>query len=60
MRIIAIKITVVIGILLVTSLIGVAMNGGISKSRAPIFVITGAIAAISVVWKYKPQSDDFI
>ena len=57
MRTTAIKIIVIVGILLVTSLISVAMNGGRSNGRAPIFVIAGAIAAISAVWKYKPKSE---
>ncbi len=52
----SIKIIVIIGILIVSSLIGMAINGGKSNSRAPMFVVVGAIAAIGAVWKYNPDA----
>lgn len=56
MRTTLIKIIVIIGIILVATLISMAMNGGNSNSKAPIFVVVGSIAAIGAVWKYKPDT----
>lgn len=51
------KIIVIIGIVILCSLIGVAMNGGNGNNKAPIFVVAGALAAIRAVWKYKPADE---
>lgn len=53
----SLKIIVIIGIVILCSLIGVVMNGGNGNSRAPIFVVIGALAAIRAVWKYDPKQD---
>jgi uncharacterized membrane protein len=50
-----IKILVTIGILLACSLLTMAMNGGESSSKAPMFLVLGAVAGITAVWKYKPE-----
>lgn len=50
-----IKIFVTIGILLVCSLLTMAMNGGEGNSKAPMFLVLGAVAGITAVWKYKPE-----
>ena len=50
-----IKIFVTIGILLACSLLTMAMNGGEGNSKAPMFLVLGAVAGITAVWKYKPE-----
>lgn len=50
-----IKILVTIGILLACSLLTMAMNGGEGNSKAPMFLVLGAVAGITAVWKYKPE-----
>jgi hypothetical protein len=50
-----IKILVTIGILLACSLLTMAMNGGQGNSKAPMFLVLGAVAGITAVWKYKPE-----
>ena len=49
------KIIVTVGILLVCTLITMAMNGGEGNSKAPMFLVMGAVAGIGAVWKYKPE-----
>lgn len=53
----SLKVIVIAGIIILTSLIGIALNGGNGNNKAPIFVLAGAIAAIRAVWKYKPTEE---
>lgn len=56
MRITVIKFIVIVGILFAATLFSVAINGGNSNSKAPLFVVVGVVAAIGAVSKYKPES----
>jgi len=51
-----IKILVTIGILLACTLLTMALNGGEGNSKAPMFLVLGALAGITAVWKYKPEN----
>lgn len=52
---IVLKIILSFSIILVCSLITIAINSGEGSSKAPIFLVMGAVGAIGAVWKYKPE-----